>query len=110
MRRYRAMPLAVTFLAVALVSCGPEPYHQPEERYVLVATSTALPYWQEAQAGLQDAGKALGVKAEMIGPEGFAPDQELEAFQKAVVEKPSGIVVSVARPETFKAAIDAAVA
>ena len=99
------------FLALpgALISCGPEPYHQQEERYVLVATSTALPYWQEAQAGLQDSGRVLGVKVEMTGPEGFAPDKELEAFQKAVAEKPSGILVSVARPDAFKSAIDAAV-
>ncbi|MGA2420508.1 MAG: substrate-binding domain-containing protein [Candidatus Acidiferrum sp.] len=96
-------------LAGALISCGPEPYHQQDERYVLVATSTALPYWQEAQAGLQDSAKVLGVKAEMIGPEGFAPDKELEAFQKAVGEKPAGILVSVARPDAFKSAIDAAV-
>jgi ribose transport system substrate-binding protein len=100
---------ALVALAGALISCGPEPYHQQDERYVLVATSTALPYWQEAQAGLQDSAKALGVKAETIGPEGFAPDKELEAFQKAVAEKPSGILVSVARPDVFKSAIDAAV-
>jgi len=101
---------AVIFLAGSLAACGPEPYHQQDERYVLVATSVALPYWQEAQAGLQDSAKVLGVKAEMIGPESFAPDKELEAFQKAVAEKPAGILVSVARPDAFKAAIDAAVA
>lgn len=101
---------AVIFLAGALVGCGPEPYHQQDERYVLIATNVALPYWQEAQAGLQDSAKVLGVKAEMIGPDGYAPDKELEAFQKAVAEKPAGILVSVARPEAFKAAIDGAVA
>ena len=102
--------LAVIFLAGALASCGPEPYHQQEERYVLIVTNVSLPYWQEAQAGLLDSSKVMGVKAEMTGPEGFAPDKELEAFQKAVAEKPSGILISVARPEIFKSAIDAAVA
>jgi|SRR5277367_6361037 len=102
--------LGLLLVAGAMTSCGPEPYHQKEERYVLIATSTGLPYWQEAQAGLQDAAKELGVKAEMLGPEAFAPDRELEAFQKVVAEKPSGILVSVARPEAFKSAIDAAVA
>ncbi len=101
--------LAVVFLASALTSCGPEPYHQQDERYVMIVTNVSLPYWQEAQAGLQDSAKALGVKAELVGPEGFAPDKELEAFQKAVGEKPSGILVSVARPDLFKSAIDAAV-
>ena len=105
-----ALPaLALMFLAGSLAGCGPEPYHQQDERYVLIATNVALPYWQEAQAGLQDSAKVLGVKAEMIGPDGYAPDKELETFQKAVAEKPAGILVSVARPEAFKAAIDAAV-
>jgi ribose transport system substrate-binding protein len=106
-----ALPVAgVIFLAGTLASCGPEPYHQKDERFVLIATSTGLPYWQEAQAGLQDAAKELGVKAEMVGPETFAPDQELAAFQKTLAEKPAGILVSVARPEAFKSAIDAAMA
>ena len=91
-------------------SCGPEPYHQKDERFVLIATNIALPYWQEAQAGLADSAKELGVKAEMLGPETYAPDKELEAFQKAVAEKPSGILISVARAEAFNTAIDAAVA
>jgi ribose transport system substrate-binding protein len=59
---------------------------------------------------LADSAKELGVKAEMLGPEVYAPDKELEAFQKAVAEKPSGILVSVARAEAFNSAIDAAVA
>ena len=116
LRHPRAIPsLAILVLITmgvtfALASCGPEPYHQQDERFVLVSTNIALPYWQEAEAGMQDAAKALGVKAEFAGPESFAPDQELDAFQKAVASKPSGIMVSVARPEAFKAAIDAAVA
>jgi ribose transport system substrate-binding protein len=100
---------ALTLLAGVLAGCGPEPYHQQDERYVLIATSVALPYWQETQAGLQDSAKTLGVKAEMAGPDSYAPDKELEAFQKAVAEKPAGILVSVARPDAFKSAIDLAV-
>jgi ribose transport system substrate-binding protein len=106
-----AWPLAAAILlAGMLAACGPEPYHQKEERFVLIATNTALPYWQEAQAGLQDSAKEFGVKAEMLGPEAFAPDKELETFQKVVAEKPAGILVSVARPEAFTSAIDAAIA
>jgi ribose transport system substrate-binding protein len=102
--------VALICLAGTLASCGPDAYHQKDERFVLIATSTSLPYWQEAQAGLMDAAKEFGVKAEMIGPEAFSPDQELAAFQKVVAEKPAGILVSVARPEAFNAAIDAAIA
>jgi ribose transport system substrate-binding protein len=68
-----------------------------------------LPYWLEAKAGFMDAALALGVKASMVGPDSYSPDEELEAFQKAVDQQPAGILVSPARPEKFKDAIDAAV-
>lgn len=100
------------FLAVGvgltLVACE-EPYHQKEERYILIAANVNLPYWQEAEAGLADAAKTMGVKAEMNGPATFSPKEELDAFQKAVAQNPSGILVSVTSPDMFRAAIDAAV-
>jgi ribose transport system substrate-binding protein len=95
---------------MALASCGSEAYHQKEERYVFIATNVNLPYWQEAEAGFQDAAKWLGVKGEIAGPETFSPEQELAAFQKAVSEKPSGILLSASRVDTFKDAIDGAIA
>jgi ribose transport system substrate-binding protein len=106
----RRAAMGAALISLAAAACGPEPYHQKEERYVLISTNIALPYWQEAQAGLLDSSKNLGVKAELLGPESFAPDKELEAFKKAVSEKPAGILVSVARPEIFNDAINAAVA
>jgi ribose transport system substrate-binding protein len=96
-------------LGMGLASCGTESYHQKEERYVLVTTNVNLPYWQEAAAGLQDAAKWLGVKTEIEGPEKFAPEEELAAFQKVVGEKPSGILLSAARVDLFKDAIDGAI-
>ena len=53
-------------LVTLLVSCGPPAYHQDGERYVFVTFNTALPYWQEAEAGLDDAAKQMGVKAELV--------------------------------------------
>jgi len=69
-----------------------------------------LPYWQEAQAGLTDAAKQLGVKSELTGPEKFDPQEQLRAFQKVVESKPAGIMISVTRPEVFQDAINAAIA
>ena len=69
--------LAIAGLGMALASCGTESYHQKEERYVLVTTNVNLPYWQEANAGLMDAAKWLGVKSEISGPEKFSPEDEL---------------------------------
>jgi ribose transport system substrate-binding protein len=55
------------------------------------------------------AARGIGVKAEFTGPDTYSPQDELEAFQKAVEEHPAGIAISPARPELFKDAIDAAV-
>lgn len=112
MRRHAAEVsfLAVVLLGIVLASCGPAPYHQQEERYFFIAANINLPYWQEAQAGFTDAAAALGVKTEFDGPASFAPQEELDAFQKAVAQKPSGIMLSATKPDLFRPAIDAAVA
>lgn len=101
--------IASAVLAVfGLASCQ-TPYHEQEERYVFVATNVNLPYWQEAQAGLTDAAKQMGVKAELLGPEKFDPQEQARALQKVVESKPSGILVSVSRPELLQDAINVAV-
>lgn len=109
MRRQLFRSLQLTLLAAAAfyVSCQPS-FHQKDERYVLVAANISLPYWQEADAGLQDAGKALGVKTEFRGPAHYDADAELAEFKAVVASNPSGILVSPARPEAFKSAIDEA--
>jgi ribose transport system substrate-binding protein len=111
MRRYGAGLLAVSILGgfALIVSCA-RPYHEPNERYVFVATNTSLPYWQEARAGFLDSAKALGVKGELIGPTGYSPNAELVTFRQIVEEQPAGICLSAARPEIFQAEIDKAVA
>lgn len=101
--------LAIFLSAGGLASCG-KANHQPEERFVLVAANTNLPYWQEAKAGLTDAAATLGVKADFTGPVTYAPNEELDAFQKAAAQKPSGILLSAAKPDLFTAAINAAIA
>jgi len=106
-RRIHILCLALTSTA-GLTSCQ-QPYHQPEERYIFVAFNTNLPYWQEVEAGLTDSAKQLGVKAELTGPANFSPKDELTAFQQAVAQKPSGILLSAASPDIFKTPINEAV-
>ena len=100
--------VSIAVLAVGLGACE-KPYHQPEEKYVLVATNVDLPYWQEAQAGLTDIGKTAGVKVEMVGPATFSPSEELSAFKQAVAQHPSGIMVSVSDPKLFDEPINGAI-
>jgi len=95
--------------AVATLGSCQKTYHEKNERYVFVAANVRLPYWQREQAGFMDSAKVLNVKAEFTGPDRYDPDAELKAFQDAVASRPSGILVSPARPEVFKDAIDGAV-
>lgn len=95
-------------LAVVLVACE-EPYHQKEEQYYFISANINIPYWQEAQAGLLDAAKEMGVKAEMDGPTVLSAKDELDSFQKAVALHPSGILVSVSNADLFNGPISAAV-
>src|SRR6202162_6542865 len=79
--------------ALTLVFAGcQESYHEKEERYVLVAANVNLPYWQEADAGLRDVTKemGLGVKADMDGPASYDPKGEGDGFEKAVASHPAG--------------------
>jgi ribose transport system substrate-binding protein len=109
--KYRLMKLhlLVVLLALAMFTSCQKPYHEENERYVFVAANINLPYWQEAKAGFMDSARVLGVKAEFTGPDIYSPQEELEAFQKAVAKQPAGILISPARPNVFNEAINAAV-
>ncbi len=96
-------------LMLPLVNCGSSP-HDPEEKYVLVASNIKVPYWQQAFAGLNDAAKELGVKAELVGPDTYNPKEQHEWFRDAIRKKPSGILVSASDPKLLKEDIDAAIA
>ncbi len=111
MRRQRvALVSLFVFVAAALIASCARPFHEENERYVFVATNINLPYWQEAQAGFLDSAKALGVKAQLIGPVAYAPNAEMLMFRQAIEDQPAGICLSAARPEIFQADIDKAVA
>jgi ABC-type sugar transport system substrate-binding protein len=100
--------LLIVLAALPLASCE-KSLHEETEHYYFVAANISLPYWQEAQAGFMDAARQMGVKAEVVGPTSYAPNEELDAFQKALEKHPAGILISPARPEIFKDAIDSAV-
>ena len=104
-----ARVLLPLILVSGLLGACQQPYHQPDERYVFVAFNTGLPYWQEAAAGLEDSAKQLGVKVELTGPAAFSPNEELTAFQQAVAQKASGILLSASNPEIFRDPINAAI-
>jgi len=51
----------------------------------------------------------MGVKVELMGPTAYAPDDELAAFQQAVSQKPSGILLTVSSAELFRSPINSAI-
>jgi ribose transport system substrate-binding protein len=108
-KRGTALVSVFIFGVVLIASCA-KPYHEQSERYVLVATNINLPYWKEAENGFLDAAQALGVRGELIGPTGYAPNAELGMFRDIVEQHPAGICLSAARPEIFREEIDKAVA
>jgi ribose transport system substrate-binding protein len=108
----RSVVKGLTILSMTLpllISCGKAPHE--DEHYFLVANNSKLPYWQEANAGFSDAIRQLGfgVKAELVGPDSFSPNDELDAFNKAVTAHPTGILVSPSDAKIFKDPIDAAI-
>ena len=110
MRRNGFIVVCLFAATVLLIGSCAKPIHTQAERYVFVATNIDLPYWQEAQAGFLDAANELGVRAQLIGPQGYQPNAELVTFRQAVEEQPTGICLSAARPEIFKEQIDKAIA
>jgi ribose transport system substrate-binding protein len=111
MGKHGAVVAAVsTLVGAALIASCAKPYHEENERYVLVATNIKLPYWKEADAGFEDAAKTLGVKGELVGPDTYDPNGEITMFRNVVDQHPAGICVSAARPEVFQAEIDKAMA
>jgi len=90
------------------VACGTG--HDAEEKYFLVSDNIQVPYWQTAGAGFAQAAKELKVRSEFVGPDTYDPAAEQAAFQKAVQQKPTGILISVADAKLMKADVDKAIA
>jgi len=101
-----AFVLATSGIAAILTGCG---RHSSAEHYYLVTTNTKLAYWQSAAAGLDRIAKEYDVHADMRGPQGFDPQDEVAEFHSVVALKPNGILVSVADEKLMQPAIDAAI-
>lgn len=76
----------------------------------MVVANAGLPYWQTAAQGFNHAAEQYKVTAKVVGPDGYDPQAELTALQKAAAAKPNGILISVADAGVLQPGIDAAVA
>jgi len=94
---------------ITMTGCAANP-HEATEKYILVAANTKLPYWQTALAGLNHAASEMKVKAEMAGPDTYDTKAEHDEFQRAVAQKPAGILISAADAGLMAPDINAALA
>lgn len=63
--------------------------------YVIAHTGPGDPFWAVVQRGVQDAGKALGVKAIFQGPAGYNVPEQVNMFNAAMQAKADGIATSI---------------
>jgi ribose transport system substrate-binding protein len=83
--------------------------HSYSETYYLISNNLALPYWQSAIGGFNNAAREYGVKAVIAGPRTFDAQAELQALQNAVQAKPNGILISVADSALLQPEINTAI-
>src|ERR1700743_2839819 len=84
--------------------------HSKSEQYYLIATNTAVPYWETAADGFAAAGAQYGASVDTRGPAGLNPQAEVDEFKAMVARKPAGILVSVSNAKLMAPEIDAAIA
>lgn len=97
----------VSLLMPLLSSCGTG--HSADEKYILITANIQVPYWQTAKAGFAQAASELKVRSEFAGPDNYDPRAEQQAFESALSQKPTGILVSAADPQLLKDDIDKAI-
>src|SRR5215469_8319980 len=103
-------PRVVAFsclLLIALSGCGSG--HSADEKYFLITSNIQVPYWQTAKAGFSQAASELKVRSEVAGPDSYDSKAEQQAFENALAQKPSGILVSAADPQLLNDDIDKAI-
>jgi ribose transport system substrate-binding protein len=107
MRMPRVLALISLLMPLLLSSCGTG--HNADEKYFLITANIQVPYWQTARAGFAQAASELKVRSEVAGPDNYDPRAEQQAFESALSQKPTGILVSAADPQLLKDDIDKAI-
>jgi ribose transport system substrate-binding protein len=79
-----------------------------DQLYVEVSALGSLDYFYDHKMGLQEAGKAMSVKTEYVGPAEYDMSAMVTAFEQAIARKPAGIIVVGFEP-SLNAIVDKAV-
>ncbi len=108
MRNYRSTLALMAVGAALLAGTGCQRYSKSEV-YYLVANNLKLNYWKTANAGFEEAAKALGVTPLERGPDTFDPKAEEAELEKVIAAKPAGILISVADAAMMTPTINSAI-
>jgi ribose transport system substrate-binding protein len=101
--------IVLTMLALAIAFTSGCNTEQQKEVYYLIANNVTLSYWQTVANGFNEAAAEYKVTAKVVGPQSYDPLGELDALQQAVLDKPAGILISVADVSVLQREIDLAV-
>jgi len=89
-------PLLGLLAGLTLMSATALTAAADETRVVFVTHGqSGDPYWSVVKNGMDDAAKALGVKAEYLSPETFDMVKMAQLIDAATASKPDGLVVSI---------------
>ena len=92
MRKLKTLALGLAAVAALTVSAAAA----DQTRVVFVTHGqSGDPYWSVVKNGMDDAAKALGVKAEYVAPETFDMAKMAQMIDAAVASKPDGLVLSI---------------
>ena len=96
-------------ISIALPFAHAEQKTKPSDQlYVEVSALGSLDYFYDHKMGLREAGKAMGVKTEYVGPADYDMSAMITAFEQAIARKPAGIIVVGWEP-SLNAIVDKAV-
>ena len=108
MKPNRQIVVAMAGLALAFATSAANTNKEPEV-YYLIAVNVQLPYWQTMANGFNKAAATYQVTSKIAGPQNYDPVAELDALEKAVGAKPSGILISISDASVLEREIDSAV-
>ncbi len=102
----RLMVSSLVLSSLGLTGCQ---YHSKKETFYLISNNLKLPYWKTVNEGFIKAATDYDVTAQLVGPDNYDAQAELDAFTRAVAARPAGILISVADANLMRPEINSAI-
>jgi ribose transport system substrate-binding protein len=109
MSNFALRRLAASSLVLGLAGLSGCQYQSKKEIYYLISNNQKLPYWKTVSAGFTKAATEYGVTGNVVGPDNFDPQAELDSFTKVVNSRPAGVLISVADANLLRPEINSAI-